>query len=222
MESDPVADHGPGFPAAGVVMERHDRRAGAAMAAIVGDHHPEPAGLRGPATRIQHRRTSLIDEDAVCLAQMGRHVSDGRERVGSACNTCFTGCRSHPRANVRSRRTWRVSSTRAATISAFTSFPTTPGPGCRGLARGPRACNIHFRAASQNAGTAPRRASPSRRTPWRSHLRAATLFEFVEIFMMRPSAGSHSHTLGADLSQRPHQAIDLLEQFHDGELTETP
>ncbi len=69
------------LPPTGGVMEQHDRRAGAAMAAIVGDDGPEVAALRGLPARIKHRRPRLVDEDPVGAAQMGAHVVDDRHQV---------------------------------------------------------------------------------------------------------------------------------------------
>ena len=69
------------FPPAGGVVEQHDGRAGAAMAAIVGDDGPEVTALRSLPPRVQHRRAGLVDEDAVRTAQMGAHVVDDRHQV---------------------------------------------------------------------------------------------------------------------------------------------
>lgn len=67
--------------AAGGVVEQHDGRIGTAMAAIVGHDGPEEAAPGGLSARVQHRRTGLIDEDAVRSAQMGFHVIDDRHQV---------------------------------------------------------------------------------------------------------------------------------------------
>lgn len=68
--------------AAGGVMERHDARVGAAMAAIVGDHRPGTGRSLWPrAPRVQHRRAGFVDEDAGGPAQMCLPVPDDRHQM---------------------------------------------------------------------------------------------------------------------------------------------
>jgi hypothetical protein len=58
-----------------------DGRAGAAMAAIVGDDSPEEAALGGHAARVRHRRAGLVHDDAVRTAPKGLPVD--RHRAAS-------------------------------------------------------------------------------------------------------------------------------------------
>jgi len=53
------------LPPAGGIVEQHDRRACAAMAADVGDDGPEEAAHGGLPARVQYRRAGLVDKDAV-------------------------------------------------------------------------------------------------------------------------------------------------------------
>ena len=66
---------------AGGIMEQNDGRAGAGMAAIIGNHGPEIAALGGLPPRVQHGRAGFIDEDAVRAAQMDAHVVDDRHQM---------------------------------------------------------------------------------------------------------------------------------------------
>ncbi len=52
-------------PSARGVVEHHDRRVGAAVAAVIRDDGPEKAGLGFSASGIEHRRSCLIHEDPI-------------------------------------------------------------------------------------------------------------------------------------------------------------
>lgn len=62
-------------------MEQHDGRAGAAVAAVIGDDGPEVAASGGFPARVQHRRTRLVDKDTIRTAQMGAHMVDDLHQV---------------------------------------------------------------------------------------------------------------------------------------------
>jgi len=66
--------------APGRIMEQHDGRALAAMAAVIASDRPEEAFLDLPASGIEHRRGGLVHEQAIRLGQMPAHVvGDGLE-----------------------------------------------------------------------------------------------------------------------------------------------
>ena len=63
------------------VAEQHDRRARAAMAAVVGGDRPEEALLRLPAPGVEHRRSRLVHEQAIRPGEMIAHVPGDRLQV---------------------------------------------------------------------------------------------------------------------------------------------
>ena len=70
------------------VMIDHDRRIGAAMAAVVAQNGPQIAGLRPAAAGIEHRRPRLVHEQAAGQLHQRAHALDERREV--------EGDRSHP------------------------------------------------------------------------------------------------------------------------------
>ena len=70
------------------VMIDHDRRIGAAMAAVVAQNGPQIARLRLAAAGIENRRPSLVHEQAAGQLHQRAHALDDRREV--------EGCRSHP------------------------------------------------------------------------------------------------------------------------------
>lgn len=59
-------------------VEHRDRWSGPAMPAVIRHDGPEPAGLRRPASRVQHRCPGLVHEDPIRVLQMLAHVHDNR------------------------------------------------------------------------------------------------------------------------------------------------
>ena len=67
------------FPSpAGGIVEQHDGRPRAAMASIIGDHGPEPAGLRGTSAGIEHLRISEIPDSDYANSRTGVSVIPGQ------------------------------------------------------------------------------------------------------------------------------------------------
>ena len=69
---------GKGAAAPWRIAEQHDRRAGAAMAPVIGGDRPEEALLRLSSSRIEHRRGGLIHEQPVGPGQMLAHMRGDR------------------------------------------------------------------------------------------------------------------------------------------------
>ena len=67
------------------------------MAAIIGHDRPEISAPGAFQARLEHRRTGLIDEDAIGAAQMGLHVVDDRHQMELRGTVAPVGRRKPPK-----------------------------------------------------------------------------------------------------------------------------
>src|SRR5690606_22235938 len=75
------------------IVEQHDGRASATMAAVIGSDRPEEALLDLAASGIEHRRGGFVHEQAIRASQMPAHMLDDRLEIKAGPASPVAQCR---------------------------------------------------------------------------------------------------------------------------------